>query len=446
VDTKHTPGHRTAGAPGGAGSIQQDPVGSHAAAKPGQLAAATYPAAAPGCNESAVARGGDPTMPAIGPRLSSPRPTDATPAGRTRGRRWALRPRKHGLAAVNPPAALACVAALMLAGFVIANPLQLGVILVVLLLVLGLAARLRAAWPYLRFALYIAAFLAIINPLVSRGGLTILWQFDLGPFELRLTLQGIYFGLGTALRLCVVVAAFALYNVLLDADEQLGIMSAVSFRSGLIVSLATRLFPVFSRDAAHIADAQRARGVELDRGRWRRRVAARLPLLGALLSQSLERAMDVAESMEARGYGRRGRTRWRHGRRWRATDLAVLVLSLAAMVALIAGLITGAFSYSYFPLLDDPWTGFTAASWLVTAALLVAACLLAPLAREAGRQRMATAARAASVASQAAAAPDSTAHVAAAPLDPEGLATSVAAQADPAVTRAPRRAAPGAGR
>jgi energy-coupling factor transport system permease protein len=384
-------------------------------------AATTYPAAAPGCNESAVARGGDPSMPAIGNQLSSPRSADAAPAGRARRRRCASRPRAHGLAAVNPPAALACVAALMLAGFVIANPFQLGVILAVLLLVLAMAGRLRAAWPYLRFALYIAAFLAVINPLVSQGGLTIFWQADLGPFELRLTLQGIFFGLGTALRLCVVVAAFALYNVLLDADEQLGMMSAVSFRSGLIVSLATRLFPVFSRDAAHIADAQRARGVELDRGRWRRRVAARLPLLGALLAQSLERAMDVAESMEARGYGRRGRTRWRRGRRWRATDLAVLALSLAATVALIVGLVTGAFAYSYFPLLDDPWTGFTAASWLVTAALLVAACLLAPLAREVGRQRIAATARAAAVVAQAAA-------------------------ADPPPARGRRRTVPGAGR
>jgi energy-coupling factor transport system permease protein len=291
----------------------------------------------------------------------------------------------------------------MVAGFVISNPFQVGALLVVLLLVLALSSRLKAAWPYLRFALYIAAFLAIINPLVSRGGLTVLAGVDLGPFELRLTLQGIYFGLGTALRLCLVVAAFALYNVLLDADEQLGIMSSVSFRSGLIVSLATRLFPVLSRDGAQIADAQRARGVELDRGGWRRRVAARLPLLGALLTQSLERAMDVAESMEARGYGRRGRTRWRRNRRWHATDITVLVLSLAATAALVAGLVTGSSRYSYFPLLDNPWVGFAASGWLVTAALLVAACLLAPLAREIGRHRLAAAAHAA--AAQTAAAP-----------------------------------------
>ena len=146
------------------------------------------------------------------------------------------------------------------------------------------------------------------------------WRAHLGLFDLAVTVQGLLFGLGSALRRCVVVWAFALYNVVLDADDQLAIMSSVSFRSGLVVSLATRLFPVLSRDAARISDAQRARGVELDRGRRRDRVAARLPLLGALLTQSLERATDVAESMEARGYGRRGRRAWKRGRRWHAAD------------------------------------------------------------------------------------------------------------------------------
>ena len=109
-------------------------------------------------------------------------------------------------------------------------------------------------------------------------------------------------------------------------------------------------------DAARIADAQRARGVELDRGRRRDRVAARLPLLAALLTQSLERAMDVAASMEARGYGRRGRAslgaaaalagRRRGRHRGRAP---------VAAAALVGGLVAGAFRFAFFPLLDDPW-------------------------------------------------------------------------------------------
>ena len=231
----------------------------------------------------------------------------------------------------------------------------------------GLSRRLRAARPYLRLSLYIAAFLIVINPLFSRGGLDVVWHAHLGLFDLTVTVQGLLFGLGSALRLCVVVWAFALYNVVLDADDQLALMSSVSFRSGLVVSLATRLFPVLSRDAARISDAQRARGVELDRGRRRDRVAARLPLLGALLTQSLERATDVAESMEARGYGRRGRARLEARPPLACRRPAHRRGCLGAAAALVAGLVLGAFRFSFFPLLDDPWGALLDPVWLVVA-------------------------------------------------------------------------------
>lgn len=296
--------------------------------------------------------------------------------------RWAQGRPRYGLARLHPLAALACIGALLAAGFVLVNPLQLAMIIVLKMTVLVLSRRLRAAKPYLRLSLYIAAFLIVINPLFSRGGLDVVWHAHLGFFDLKVTIQGLLFGLGSALRLCVVVWAFALYNVVLDADDQLALMSSVSFRSGLVVSLATRLFPVLSRDAVHISDAQRARGVELDRGRRRDRVAARLPLLGALLTQSLERATDVAESMEARGYGRRGRHAWKRGRRWHAADLLTAASALGAAAALAAGLVLGAFRFSFFPLIDDPWGALLDPVWLVVLATLVLTCVVVPLALE----------------------------------------------------------------
>jgi energy-coupling factor transport system permease protein len=301
----------------------------------------------------------------------------ATSAGRRAGR--ARGPTRCGLVRLHPLAALAGIGALLAAGFILANPLQLAVLLILEMAVLLLSRRLHEAMPYLRISLYIAAFLIVINPLFSSGGLDVLWHAHLWLFDLTITVQGLLFGLGSALRLCVVVWAFALYNVSLDADDQLAIMSSVSFRSGLVISLATRLFPVLSRDAARISDAQRSRGVELDRGRRRDRIAARLPLLGALLTQSLERATDVAESMEARGYGRRGRRAWKRGRRWHAADRLTLAAALSAAAALVTGLALGAFRFRFFPLLDDPWSGLRQPVWLIAVAALALTCVIAPL-------------------------------------------------------------------
>ncbi len=246
------------------------------------------------------------------------------------------------------------------------------------LLVLLTSRRLRLAWPYLRFGLYTTALLLVINPLLGRAGADILWQASLGPLHAVVSVQGLYFAGGMAIRLLTVIAAFALYSTLLDQDEQLAIMSSVSFRSGLVVSLATRMFPVLSADASRIYEAQRARGVELDRGSWRRRAGARLPLLGSLATRSLERAVDIAASMETRGYGRRQRRPWRRGRRWTAPDIAVLAAAACALAAAVAAVSTGLGSFTYFPLTDDPFADLLAPSWIALEACLLGSVIARP--------------------------------------------------------------------
>ena len=68
----------------------------------------------------------------------------------------------------------------------------------------------------------------------------------------------------------------------------------------LAIALATRLVPTLERDAAGLVEALRGRGVEVSGLRGRAR------LLSPLLAGSLERALNLAEAMEARGYGRPG--------------------------------------------------------------------------------------------------------------------------------------------
>ena len=269
-------------------------------------------------------------------------------------------------------AGLAYVMILAFAGLVLNNPLQLCLLLAVILAALLVGRSLRAALPYLKVALYVAGFMAVLNPLFGGGGLDVLWEAHLPLLHIRVTIQGLAFGLGTALRLTAVISAFALYTVVLDADDQLALLSRLSFRSGLVISLATRLFPVLTRDGERIAEAQRSRGVELDAGGRRQRAAARLPLLAALTTQSLERAMDVAASMEARGYGRPGRTNWNKRRLVEPGDRFVVALALAAGVLLAAGLAFRFFAYAYYPLLDDPWPGLADPWWLLLFAALAA--------------------------------------------------------------------------
>ena len=107
-----------------------------------------------------------------------------------------------------------------------------------------------------------------------------------------------------------------------------GLFQAAGFarRSVLAIALATRLVPTLERDAAGLVESLRGRGVEVTGVRGRAR------LLSPLLAGSLERALNLAEAMEARGYGRPGATRApRPG--WSSLD-RVALFAAAGLVAI----------------------------------------------------------------------------------------------------------------
>jgi energy-coupling factor transport system permease protein len=152
---------------------------------------------------------------------------------------------------------------------------------------------------------FVAGFwVAVLTPLLAAEGSHYLWEGPtvpvLGP--LGLTAEELEAGLLSALRLVAVGLAFAAYALLLDHDR---LVQAAGFarRSALAVALATRLVPTLERDGRGLLEALRGRGVEV------RGVADHARLLSPLLAGSLERGLNLAEAMEARGYGRSGATR-----------------------------------------------------------------------------------------------------------------------------------------
>jgi energy-coupling factor transport system permease protein len=153
-------------------------------------------------------------------------------------------------------------------------------------------------------------------------GTHVLWSGPTIPVVGRLdvTTEELGNGLFQGLRLAAVGLAFAVYALLLDHDRLLA-SAGWARRSTVAVALATRLVPLLERDARDLRLALRGRGVELGPVR----------LLSPLLAGSLERGLNIAEAMEARGYGRAERTRAPRPP-WRALDHA----ALAAAVAIVA--------------------------------------------------------------------------------------------------------------
>jgi energy-coupling factor transport system permease protein len=258
------------------------------------------------------------------------------------------------------------VAALMLS-----NPLALGA-LTLAVLGAGLAAGVgRELGRAARLALPLALAITVINALVSRNGLTVIWRFGNLPLlgQTDVTLEATVYGAVLGLRAVAVILCGALYTTAVDPDQVLRLFRRVSFRSALTATLATRMVPVLIRDSRRLADAQRCRPG---------RPPSRLALMRAASSGVLDRALDVAAALEVRGYGAarrppRGRSPYsRHDLAFAGSAAGLLGLAIAARFGGLA-------PFAAYPALSVP-TGVGV--WTISAALMV--CALLPFANRRG--------------------------------------------------------------
>ena len=180
--------------------------------------------------------------------------------------------------------------------------------------------------PYLAGTLGTALTVLCLTPLVEEEGTRVLWSGPTVPVlgTIDVTVEELGNGGFQAARLAAVGLAFAAYALLLDHDRLL--RSLATARSLLAVALAIRLVPTLERDAAGLVEALRGRGVAVAG------VRGHAALLAPLLGGSLERGQNLAEAMEARGYGRPGRTRL-PSPPWSARDRLAVAAAVAIVVA-----------------------------------------------------------------------------------------------------------------
>lgn len=218
---------------------------------------------------------------------------------------------------MRPSAAVALLAALAAAAL-LADRWEAVAAIAAVLLVGCLRASPARRRAYLAGCALSAGAVLVITPFVVVEGAHVLWSGPVVPVlgQLDVTKEELAGAGVQAIRLAAVTLAFAVYALQIDHDALLR-SARFARRSALVVALATRLVPTLERDAAGLVEALRGRGVEVTGLRGRAR------LLSPLVSGSLERALNLAEAMEARGYGRPGATRT-PASGWRPIDRAML--------------------------------------------------------------------------------------------------------------------------
>jgi energy-coupling factor transport system permease protein len=260
------------------------------------------------------------------------------------------------------------VASLSAATLLLFHPLMLLALLAAVLAAGAGAVVGRTLMRSMRTGAIVWLPIVLVNVLVSRDGLSVFARLgDLGPFgQGNLTLEAVVFGGVVALKVMLLILITTLASLAVDPDETLRIVRRLSFRSALTASLATRMLPVLAADAERLAEAQRTRASGPPRG-----ARSRVALLRAVIGGSLDRAMDVAATLEVRGFATARRAP-RMRQPWSRHDAAFLASGVAVLAPVLLGRFTGAARFDAYPEVHAASGAATA----VLAAAIIAAVLL----------------------------------------------------------------------
>ncbi len=179
-------------------------------------------------------------------------------------------------------------------------------------------------------SIYVMIFLLLLQiPLLLLGRVLTRWVWSMRRavflsgliFLVNLFTSSIFSAIALTLRFLVLLTTFSLFFMTTSPDDLglaidkvrpirwlsrkwLGYPNALSFT----FTTAVRLVPTMAADAQTVVDAQRSRGLELDKGNFLKRIRNYVPILIPLLLIAIRRSLELAEALESRGFpGKEGR-------------------------------------------------------------------------------------------------------------------------------------------
>jgi len=139
------------------------------------------------------------------------------------------------------------------------------------------------------------------------------------------------------LRFVVLIASFSVF-FLTTSPDHLGLalqQSHIPYEFCFAFTTAVRFVPVLADEAQTIMDAQKARGLELERGNLLKRVRNYIPILIPLIVNAIRRSLELAESMESRAWGATAKRSNLYALKLKKADYILVVISVLMLVGAV---------------------------------------------------------------------------------------------------------------
>jgi energy-coupling factor transport system permease protein len=178
----------------------------------------------------------------------------------------------------------------------------------------------------LRGAAFLAVFIFVVN---------IASNFFTSGYVL--TAVAVESSAAMTLRFVVLVESFSVF-FLTTSPDHLGLaleQSRVPYEFAFAFTTAVRFVPVLAEEAQTIMDAQKARGLELEKGGFLKRIRNYVPVLIPLIVSAIRRSLELAEAMESRAWGATKKRTNLYALKLHRGDFALLAITIGVLVVSI---------------------------------------------------------------------------------------------------------------
>jgi len=120
-----------------------------------------------------------------------------------------------------------------------------------------------------------------------------------------LTGSTLIYSLAMTVKFLALISCFSIFFMTTSPDD-LGLALeniGIPFTLVFTFTTAVRLVPTMAVDAQTVIDAQRSRGLELEKGNFVKRIRNYIPILIPLIVSAIRRSIELAEALESRAFG-----------------------------------------------------------------------------------------------------------------------------------------------
>ncbi len=173
-----------------------------------------------------------------------------------------------------------------------ANPLLLAILFLSAIPIVALAGIGKKWSQSIKGAAFFIGMIFIINFIVY-----VLYKLPL--------VDALTVSVAMAFRFVVLISIFSSYFLTTSPEDltQSMVQLKVPYDYALTFNMAMRFVPTLSKEAQIIMDAQKSRGLEMEKGNFLQKIKNYIPVLVPLIVSSFRRAELVADAMESRAFG-----------------------------------------------------------------------------------------------------------------------------------------------